>query len=591
MDVENEKLWMVKSSGRILGPYTKSEISDLLRTREVVVLDEVLKPTRRWMHIRDEAAFAKIVEELRHENLHEKTDDTTAEMGSSTVSSTEPIDQMSDDLTEEIGINLTQDAEFVELSDIPVNEKKEESKPRDGYASYGLSSDPNVKKRAQKSTQLMWVLTLVIIFGVVGFIGYKQYVIGPQQQQKISADYVTEGKEALMLGRYQEALQSFKKANTLAPNNTNIYVYLGPLLIQLEGQTVMGKRMLTMALESEGAYKLQAWTGIGLAEMANGDLSRAEQAFDRALQLDPTYFPALINLGVIAQNRGEHLQSKNYLRAAVDKGATEGEAYLLLAQSHIYQAESENTEEELSQAQQVIQDYLESGYDYLQEANFLSSYISFLNKDFQRADLKINNLLDVDPQLTQDHYHTLFTNKERTSWEHFLKWCQQMTGEMPASARISGLQSLCLLNAGQKMEAKKVIDAAVAQEPKDPLVQALYAHVLQKNGLNEESSVALGKASQFDVKNEYKLPLILQARFCQEQGDWACAQENWTDLLSIDSASLPAIVGLAQVHFKNQDLSEAEKLLQRGLKLSPQYKPLMQLKATAKAQGWLKAND
>ena len=44
----NDAIWLVKSSKRILGPFSISEIENLLRTKEISITDEVIAPNSRW---------------------------------------------------------------------------------------------------------------------------------------------------------------------------------------------------------------------------------------------------------------------------------------------------------------------------------------------------------------------------------------------------------------------------------------------------------------------------------------------------------------------------------------------------------------
>ena len=45
------KTWLVKSSTRILGPFTRDEVMTLLSRRQVTIIDEIRQPDGRWNYI------------------------------------------------------------------------------------------------------------------------------------------------------------------------------------------------------------------------------------------------------------------------------------------------------------------------------------------------------------------------------------------------------------------------------------------------------------------------------------------------------------------------------------------------------------
>jgi hypothetical protein len=80
-----DTLWLVKSGDRVLGPFATNEVVRRLRAKELVVIDEVIAPQSRWRHIRDEALFSNVVDEIRT-GLMSVRDDT--EVGESSGSET-----------------------------------------------------------------------------------------------------------------------------------------------------------------------------------------------------------------------------------------------------------------------------------------------------------------------------------------------------------------------------------------------------------------------------------------------------------------------------------------------------------------------
>jgi hypothetical protein len=86
------------------------------------------------------------------------------------------------------------------------------------------------------------------------------------------------------------------------------------------------------------------------------------------------------------------------------------------------------------------------------------------------------------------------------------------------------------------------------------------------------------------------LPALMQARFCQLAKITDCARGWWQKLFERDLDSLPALSGLAWVHTVNNARTEAAPLIAKGLKISPDYIPLLELRQKAEADGASGAN-
>jgi tetratricopeptide (TPR) repeat protein len=130
----------------------------------------------------------------------------------------------------------------------------------------------------------------------------------------------------------------------------------------------------------------------------------------------------------------------------------------------------------------------------------------------------------------------------------------------------------------------------VHQSPKDALIQAWYSYVLRESGDTDQAGVVLGRATDFNRRGDYVLPSLMQARFCQKNDLVECARENWQRIYERDLDTLPAVAGLAWVNAQQKSTAEAAKLLNRGLKISPDYIPLLELRQRAENEGWYVAN-
>ncbi len=88
-----DKNWLVKSSTRILGPFTLTELTDQLKTRTVSIIDEVRLPEGRWLYVRENKLFLEIVRNIREEQDAHSEQTMTQSIALHTSTKTDSIQQ------------------------------------------------------------------------------------------------------------------------------------------------------------------------------------------------------------------------------------------------------------------------------------------------------------------------------------------------------------------------------------------------------------------------------------------------------------------------------------------------------------------
>jgi Tfp pilus assembly protein PilF len=580
--------WLVKSSGRIMGPYSLEQIEELLKTREIVVLDEVAQPQRRFRYIRDVQAFGRIIDELRREATGDTGEKTfTGSDTSQTASLTEPLSTaVTDELTDEVGFGGEGREEIV-YDHIQEEISKPKTSPvMTSRYQMGAMGDRAVHHKAEAASKGLWWATAVVIALVLGFIGYKKMIQTPQRSRLTAQDYVRQGEELVVEGRLPEALQSFKKAHELAPEDKSFLHYLGPLMIQLEGQTVIGRRLLEQALTARPDFKPQIFTSMGIADFKDGNINGAETQFQRAVEQNRDYLPAQVDLGVVALQHKDYAKAKSYFEGVIKKGGVDKVVPLLLAQSMIHLSRSEKKFNYLKEAVKVLTEHKSRNLNYRQEALLMIAYLQSLTNQKVQAEQSVSELLDVDPMATDLHTHNTFILRNPAQWDELLAYCLPLTRALNPTGRVAALTGLCYLKAGKNQEANTEVQTALQRSPRDPLVQAVSAYVLQVIGQEQSGSVSLGKALEFDRGGDYSLPLILQGRLYYLSNDFRSAQEYWKRLLNVNSQSPEAHAGLAWVAFKQGMKEEFRRNIQAAQKESVDYIPVTSLAAQARQKRW-----
>ncbi len=586
MSTTDDASWLVKSSGRILGPFPAAKIGELLRSREISVLDEIAPPMRRWQTIQYHAAFKEVVDSMRKATLSERTE---ASWTPGTSNLTQTLTDLSDsDLTDE----MTNDMPFTQTSkEIVIHDVDDggATAARTGRFQPAGAQNTALQKQVEKTTRGLWIGTALILLVVIGFI-IQRRMSAPGSENPLKSSSLKQNVIALVqVGHYPEALKELKAGIPDPAQAGELAIYYGSLLIQVENQTVLGRRLLNQVLASRRSEAKQAFAGLGIADLIDGQLDAAEENFKKALNLDANYVPALVNMAAMHLQKGEYAKAKAMSLKALSLSPAQGEALLSLAEAQLYLSKGGRNSSDLVAVNRRLKDFFNRKWDYSSEVGFYALYFDFLKQD-RGLDEKLQNYLDRDPQLTTDHRHNVFIFKGRTQWKILARFCEQVAERLGDGARVATLLAKCHLHEGRTDSARRDIERAVHQAPKDPLIQAWYSHVLREAGDLEQASVVLGRAGELNRRAQFALPVLLQARFCQLNGDVPCSRELWQRIYESDLESLPALGGLAWVHAQNKTHSEAVKMIDKGLKISPDYIPLLVLRQRAEHEGWYASN-
>ncbi|MEK6554389.1 MAG: hypothetical protein AABZ31_04040, partial [Bdellovibrionota bacterium] len=583
MKIGKNTPWLVKSSGRIIGPFFENEIISLLRTREIVLIDELSRPCGRWVYVRDEPAFAAIAEELRQRNLKTLNDETTAQIEhtvtpTQTISVTESIDDRTEEISNIIDLNpqVHQTIKDV-MGSRPARPAGSASgggaKTPASDDTYVFEGDRLIQKESQAVSKMLWVITAIVIFSSVGYVAFRQYIAKPIQNKATALASLDKAQTSVNIGDYPTAFNLYKKAHLADSQDMRTYLPLSILYVQLERQTVQAKRLLESLLANQEKERQKILTAMGLAELVDRRYSEAEMRFTRALEVDPLFKPALINLGITSLLAGDAEKANNYLQIAIKDGSREGLEQVMVVDALTQLYHKEKDKSYLAQAERFISEYIRPNQPYYFEGLVASIYVSYLMQDREKMYAKINMLLDSDPIASSLHKYNLYVYKGALDWRKLNQWCLKSTEILDPVARVVAFEALCLLKSEDLTEASRKIEDAVQQAPRDSLVQATYGYILESLNSSDRAKVAYEKAVDFDRVRSFQSPRIYMARYCEQTNRPDCAYAYWRELLEINGSSLPALAGLYEMAVERKQTDQANLYKSRGQAISTTYMP------------------
>lgn len=584
--------WLVKSSGRILGPYTMPKVIELLRTREISLLDETSAPQRRWQTIQYHEAFKETVANLRKVNTSELTEATWTPTGI-TSNLTQTLTDVSDpslteDLTDDLGFTNT-------ASEIIVHNVQEEQAARVNKPSPSGRFQPQqghstaIQRQVDRTTRGLWFFSVLVMVAVAGYIYQKRNVQSSRVEKLNPGEFKQSVMANIQAGQYAEALKSMKAYFPDPSLAGDMSIYYGSLLVQLEGQTVLARRLLNSVIAAHDSDVKQAYTSLGIAEMLDGQLETAQGYFDKALAMDPRFSPALLNKAALALQKSEYAAAKALTLKTLVISPMLAEAMLTLSEAQLFLFKSGGNLAELTRVKQMIRDFQSKQLDYAPELGFYDVYFSYLTKEANLED-RLRDYLDQDPELTDDYRHNVFIYRGNLNWKILARYCEQLSGKLGSSARVTAFLASCYSHEQRWDQARRQIEAAVQQAPKDALIQAWFSYILRESGEGEQASVVLSRSTELNRSGEFLLPVLLQARFCANSQVIDCAQASWQHLYERNMDYPPAVSGLAWVNADKGFHSAARTNLDKGLAHAPDYIPLLLLKQKAEREGWYAAH-
>ncbi|OFZ31499.1 MAG: hypothetical protein A2622_02630 [Bdellovibrionales bacterium RIFCSPHIGHO2_01_FULL_40_29] len=219
--ISNEKKWLIKSENKILGPYSFEQIEDLLLKKQISIIDEVRDTETRWLYLRENQQFKKIIEDVRAQ-IEMRGDSTKTIQNSVSQAGTktmdEPVQQTRSVPQQYTDVSLqTLEASVVKetVDDVILRVQKEEAMTRSSSlgskgGKFVYSHDPHAQKKAVvfsgQFRALIIGLSAVAVMTMAGFFYYHKY-----NQHRQETEILTEVKKLKFLGLGQQAVELYSR--------------------------------------------------------------------------------------------------------------------------------------------------------------------------------------------------------------------------------------------------------------------------------------------------------------------------------------------------------------------------------------------
>lgn len=412
LDKGSEKKWLVKSENIILGPYSFDQIIDMIRKRQISLIDEIRDPETRWLYIRENPEFKNLAEEIRKE-IDEKQESTKTYQS---ISKTEEVVlRTRTDANPYTDINLeTKDATVIKeiLSnslDTPAQHRSEKAKV------YGVKTDRVVQKKISIFSSHALVITLLVgVFSVAGFMGYLFYQKRTVQLQE--EQWAQQIRKYRLLGLYQKAADLYAKLPSA--NQKKLLPDLLEMFPLLESAGLVQAEEVRQ-LRSQSQLSLEQKSNIELVdfwiEMRQQNYSRAEVYLVQASKHTPGSFLVRENEAILSYKRGQHERAYGVYEKIF---AQEKKGRYLLGMVIAFQALDNASQSKYARdVAENIMRYSAVYYDFKKELSLARIYLFNTIGDADRTQMALADFFGTPIKLSEKFYQPLLLAPNFYSWK------------------------------------------------------------------------------------------------------------------------------------------------------------------------------
>ena len=588
----DDKRFLIRSSGHILGPFFKNEVIDLIKKGKISIFDEVAEPYTIWFYLQDHSDFKKIVHSMSMQtrlvnflsSVHTKIshiskntkDKTTEQTTEKTLTETTTKAQ-----TKTLSLSEKQAASEANIESLkPIHSS---SSLDSGYKSE-TEADEVIRQKINLIVSWSWKSIVILIFLIGCYISYKEFYIPFQQKKIIQNNLHSKGSLFYTTGDFKRALPFFETAYSHNLLSDDEKISLAGMLIQAnkisKAIAIKNEVLETPSFQkTEGALLdiLIDYTQKNDDEFKN----KAEFLIKNNRKPKATQI-TLFNLALFYWDNHNYKKSIELLDEFILRSDRNIANYLralnLLNQNKLDELETYITSEEVGGLSFFNKKH--GIKEFRQEFYFLLSYIYMKKGNRKELADAIIKLLNEDPFLYQDYKYSAFLAKNRLfNWNYFYSRCKEIFDLDPNNNLFKALHSFCHLKARlNPSSALNFIAQIKNTKDQNPLFLSLEIYFIMEK--NKDNNIQLEESFSLINYKETKqpLPFILKARFFEKQKDWNTALLTWEQLISFDSDNLSGNAGVAFNSYQLGDLVKGETYLKKTLEKYPYYTKILPYK-------------
>lgn len=366
--------------------------------------------------------------------------------------------------------------------------------------------------------------------------------------------------------------------NLLSKRNTALLVRYGMVLLDTHGDLARAKQLFEEALEDRPDHPAALY-GLGCVLREQGAEKEAQQRFEQALAVFPTYVAAQRALGraeatvndtdneeadatgdtaspraPLETMRWVDILETAMLRKGFDRRTWLRDADML--------RRARQPDEALKALDALREVYGEDG-----DQHNVRGQVLLQMRRYADAAQEFRAGLAEQPERRGLAINLSFALAGLNQTDEALALLQKFHAAKPGIDRVLERYVRLLKQLGRVEEAQQAVLQALQAKPQDAREQFLGGVLLSELGLRDQAAQTLEQVLKLDpnfAEAHYELGLYEQSR-----GDMAAAQKHWEAAVAAQPAYEDPRLALARVLLRNKEYPQAAKLLREGVAAAP----------------------
>ncbi len=493
--------WIVKSENKILGPFSYDQIEDLIRKKQISLIDEVRDSYTRWLYVRENPEFKDIVETTRKE-LDSKLESTKTFQS---VSKSEEMAKTKTDVSAQFKDEASNIQDISVVKEIVQTQKEDrkqfsqdESKKREKVTLYGLQTDTAVQQKVSSSGKNVLIgLVMLLFVGLGSAAAYYYYQKSNQSKQEET--WSQQIKKYKFLGLEQKAVEIFGRLP--AENQKKMLPQVIELLPLLETNGVIRMSEIETLKTTDG-LSIEQRVSLQLVQywlaMQAQNYDTAQEFIVKAAAIQPSS-------SLVKENDALVQLKKNQFKKAFDiyyelyKIESSGRYLfgMVLAVKGLTTAERAKFIPEISQ---LIEKYTFVYYDYKKELLLAQLYFSKLDKNEKLYEATWKQFVDTPCQLSSLFKKPLLLAPNSYQWKDLGEYIKLVQSYLTTEESV-------LFETHQLIESSQISLASQyntqnAAKLKDNFMKQQLNMLIFHFQSRTADITALEKTNQLDMKSE-----------------------------------------------------------------------------------------
>jgi tetratricopeptide (TPR) repeat protein len=572
-----EKMWLVRSSTKVIGPYNLEDIVQLLVFNQISFVDEIRRPKSRWNYIREYPYLTETVKAKRELLTPEQT--KTSPITSLTQQTTTNTD-IASKTPPSIQVNFDDIKDIEPLKETPFSfAPKGKVTAAPTAKAFGSLEDQNVK--AQLSSNNKVLKTRVIVLSVLIIIILSSVKVYQRiQDAKKVKEKISQISRLYNLKLYEEAhviYEDLKEENEIP---AEIVDQLSAARISYGKESTQVRMLIQKNIEKVTNIKKKGeyLNLVGLSYQVEGDSVKANEFYQNSAVQDPNNEWAIINTGILKIKKTKSLFMNNDLRKDVlsfykNFSDVRSENFENLNYYHFLKALL-NLE-----FKDILKDEISLNvkelFNIKNKTAFLRNEIQVLSIGLKKAEGTLSDddyieLIESLPKQGKKFTRNPLVDWSLTDWGFLDEICDKIVGN---SNQLMPLlfKAYCSLEAGQFEKSEELMDKSLLLARGSNHYELMQLHIAFAKSENLKIDFLLKKSdlSNFAVTYYYK------GMHCLNNKNLNCAKEAFTTLQS----KFSDWSYLAQHGLYLADNKTSKQNIYEGSRKEPLYKPLLSERA------------